>query len=331
MPPMKTTPSIAIVLFDGVDVLDVTGPASVFAAAGQHDARARYKLRMCAMAIGPVRSDSGVVLHADASLRRAPTSLQTLLVPGGSGLKTALQDPALLSAIRRWAARAERVVSVCTGAFLLAEAGLLDGKRVTTHWRHAAELARRYPRVQVDSDAIFIQQGSVWTSAGVTSGLDLALALLEADHGQTLALEVARGLVFYLKRPGGQSQFSVPLQLQSAQQPVLERARRAILAHPEKAWTVAMLAEQVHMSERHLRRLFQQELNIGPRRFIEDATLELAQRLLSDSEAQVSEIARRCGYGSASAFIRRFETHFGVSPTAYRARFQVRATRQKKA
>lgn len=322
---MRKTRRIAIVLFDGFDVLDVTGPAAVFAAACERNPAAGYRLTLLAAAPGPVRSDSGIVLHSDAALSRAPAGIDTLLVPGGSGLEAALAEPSLPAAVRRLAGRARRVVSVCTGAFLLAGAGLLERRRVTTHWRHAAALARRFPTLQVEPDAIFLRDGKFWTSAGVTSGLDLALALVEEDHGQALALEVARALVFYLKRPGGQSQFSVPLQAQSAEHATLERARRAILGRPGRRWTVQQLAERVHVSERHLRRLFHAEIGMGPRDFIQGAVLELAQRLLSDSDAQVAEVARRCGYGSSAAFIRRFEARLGVSPSAYRARFRARA------
>lgn len=315
---------IAIVLFDGVDILDVTGPASVFAAASERDPRAAYPMTLCATAAGPVRSDSGLALHADSTLSRAPADIHTLLVPGGRGLEAAMADPALLAAIRRLAGRARRVVSICNGAFLLAATGLLDGRLATTHWRHAEALARRFPDVRVEPDAIFLNDGKVWTSAGVTAGLDLALALVEADHGATLALDVARALVFYLKRPGGQSQFSLPLQAQSSTHTVLDRVRQAVLDRPGRAWSVDALADHVHVSARHLRRLFGEELGMSPRDFIQGARLELAQRLLSDSDAQIGEVAVRCGYGSAAAFSRRFEAKLGITPGAYRARFGVR-------
>lgn len=324
MATMRNTRRIAIVLFDGFDLLDATGPAAVFSAVGERDPRTAYVLNLCAAGAGPVRSDSGLLLHADTALARAPARIHTLLVPGGRGHEAAMRDPALLATIRRLAGRAQRVVSVCTGAFLLAAAGLLDGRRATTHWRHADALARRFPALRVEPDAIFVRDGALWTSAGVTTGLDLALALVEQDHGPTLALEVAQSLVFYLKRPGGQSQFSVPLRAQAASHSALERARRAILDHPEAAWSVARLAERAHVSERHLRRLFRDELGMSPREFIQGARLELAQRLLGDSDAQVGEIARRCGFGGAPAFIRRFEARLGVSPTAWRTRFRVR-------
>ncbi len=319
---VKKTLRIAIVLFDGVDLLDVTGPAGVFDAARDRDPDADYAITLLAANAGPVRTGSGVALHADAPLARAPANLHTLVVPGGADLEAALADPALLAAIRRLAGRARRVVSVCTGAYLLAAAGLLDGRRATTHWRHAAELARRFPAVQVEPDAIFLRDGDVWTSAGVTAGMDLALALVQADHGPALALEAARALVLYVKRPGGQSQYSVPLQTQASADPTVERARRAILDRPADAWTVRRLAEHVHVSERHLRRLFRDRLGLSPRDFIQGAVMEFAQRLLSDGDLQVAQIARRCGYGSASAFNHRFEAVFGINPSSYRQRFR---------
>lgn len=328
---MKASRSIVIVLFEGFDLLDVTGPAEVFASACDRHPGAGYRLHLCAERVGRVRSDSGIGLYADATLARAPANIHTLVVPGGMALEAALADPALIAAIRRLAARSQRVVSVCTGAFLLAEAGLLEGRRVTTHWRYADDLARRFPGLQVQPDAIYVQDGHCWTAAGVTAGMDLSLALVEADCGQTVALDVARALVFYLKRPGGQSQFSMPLQAQTAEHTTLERARRVILDQPRKDWTVQRLAEHVHMSERQLRRLFEKELGMSPRSFIQGAMLELAQRLLSGGNLQVGEIGRRCGYGSTSAFTRRFEARLGVSPSAYRSRFQVRATSQASA
>lgn len=324
MAAMSPPRNIALLLYPGFDLLDATGPAAVFDAARDRDPRANYRLVTCAAQPGPVRSSSGLALHAERAFAPGPARIHTLVVPGGPAVASLLGDEALLAAIQRLARRAERVVSICTGAFLLAAAGLLDGRRVTTHWRHAGELARRFPTLKVEPDAIYLRDGPVWTSAGVSAGMDLALALVEADHGQAQALDTARALVVYLKRPGGQSQFSVPLQAQSAEHATLGRARQAILDQPHQAWTVARLAERAAVSERHLRRLFRQELGIGPLEFIRDATLERAQRLLSDGDASVADIARRCGYRSASSFIRRFQARLGVSPADYRARFQAR-------
>lgn len=321
---MSQPRNIAILLYPGFDLLDATGPAAVFDAARDRDARADYRLTLCAAQPGPVRSSSGLALLAERGLTPGPARIHTLVVPGCTDLAAAMADEALLDAIRRLARRSERVVSICTGAFLLAAAGLLDGRRATTHWRYAADLARRFPTVKVEPDAIYLQDGNVWTSAGVSAGMDLALALVEADHGQALALDTARALVVYLKRPGGQSQFSLPLQAQSSEHATLDRARQAILDRPHLAWSVAQLAERALVSERHLRRLFKQELGMSPREFIQGTVLERAQRMLSDGDATVADIARRCGYLSASSFIRRFQARLGVSPMDYRARFQSR-------
>jgi transcriptional regulator GlxA family with amidase domain len=313
---MKRT--ILILAYDDAELLDISGPASAFANAGA----GHYDVSIAAPRRGAVRTSSGVVLHATYALARAPRRIDTLLVAGGEGTRAVLADAAFLAGLRRLAGRARRVASVCSGAFLLAAAGLLDGRRATTHWKHAALMARMFPRVQVEPDAIFVRDGAVWTSAGVSAGIDLALALVEDDLGREAALAVARELVVFLKRPGGQTQFSMPLAAQASERPLLERIRQQVLERPQQAWSVAAMAERAHVSERHLRRLFVQDLAIGPREFVTRVRLEHAQRLLSDSRLRLSEVARRCGYATAEAFGRRFEASFGVSPGAWRQRFR---------
>lgn len=313
---------VAIVVFPGFELLDLSGPASVFANAGA----ARYAVTVVAAAAGSVASSAGVSVQATADLARAPRRIDTLVVAGGEGTRAALGDAAFVDGVRRLAQRSRRVASVCSGAFVLAAAGLLDGRRATTHWRWAEALARGYPRVQVEPDAIFVRDAAVWTSAGVTAGLDLALALVEADHGRALALDVARELVVFLKRPGGQSQFSLPLATQGQDQPLVDRLRQQVLERPQAAWTVTRMAERVHVSERHLRRLFRRSLSMGPREFVQRARLEHAQRLLSESGASVREVARRCGYTTADAFRRRFAARFGVAPADWKARFHATPT-----
>lgn len=309
---------ILIVAYDDAELLDVTGPASAFANAGA----AHYTVSIAAPRRGPVRTSSGVTLHADHALSRAPRRIDTLLVAGGEGTRALVADAAFLAALRRLAGRARRVASVCSGAFLLAAAGLLDGRRATTHWKHADLLAKTFPKVEVVPDAIFVRDPPLWTSAGVSAGIDLALALVEDDLGREAALAVARELVVFLKRPGGQSQFSVPLAAQASERPLLERIRQQVLERPQQAWSVATLAERAHVSERHLRRLFHQDLALGPREFLTRVRLEHAQRLLSESRFGLAEVARRCGYATAEAFGRRFEATFGVSPGAWRQRFR---------
>jgi len=318
---MAATRRIVIVLYPGTELLDVTGPASVFANANPPGKSALYEVVVVAARAGAMATSSGVSLVATHALNFRG-AIDTLLIPGGEGTRDAVGDEALVAGIARLAARARRVASVCSGAFLLAQAGLLDGRRATTHWKYLASLRRGFPRVRVDDDAIFVQDGRYWTSAGVTAGLDLALALVEADHGRQHALAVARGLVFYLKRPGGQSQFSVPLAAQAADAPAIERIRQHVLDAPHADLRVSVLAERAHVSERHLRRLFRDTLDVSPREFVQRVRLEQAQRLLCESRASVREVARRSGYASADGFARRFESAFKVSPRAYRARFQ---------
>ncbi len=309
---------IVIVAFEQAELLDISGPASVFANAGS----AHYAIWIVARRAGPITTSSGVQLIASHALARAPRTIDTLLVAGGEGTRTACADRAFIAGVQRLAARATRVASVCSGAFVLAQAGLLDARRATTHWRFAEQLRRMFPRVQVDADAIFVRDGNCWTSAGVSAGMDLALALVEADLGRASALAVARELVVFLKRPGGQSQFSVPLAAQLSELPLLARIREQVLARPQAPWPVHALAERAHVSERHLRRLFHRELAMAPREFVLRARLEHAQRMLSDSAVSIREVARRCGYATAEAFSKRFEAHFGANPSAWRQRFQ---------
>lgn len=309
---------VVIVAFEDAELLDITGPASVFANAGA----AEYALTLAAAKPGPLRTSSGLQLIAACDLAHAPRRIDTLLVAGGEGTRAACADPRFIASVLRLATRAGRVASVCSGSFILAHCGMLDGRRATTHWRHAALLQRSFPRVQVEPDAIFVKDGKCWTSAGVSAGMDLALAMVEADLGRSRALDVARQLVLFLKRPGGQSQFSVPLASQASEQPLLARIRQQVIERPQAAWSVASLAERANVSERHLRRLFQRELAIGPREFVTRTRLEHAQRILSDSAASIGSVARRCGYGTAQSFSKRFEARFGVAPATWRARFR---------
>lgn len=314
--------AVAIVIYPDAELLDAAGPASVFAAAnaalGAGDA---YVLTTLAPEAGPVRTSSGLVLSAEIAIPQARRRIDTLVVAGGNGTRAMAANAPFIAALRRLAARSRRVASVCSGAFLLAQAGLLDARRATTHWRYADLLREMFPRVRVEPDAIFVHDEPVWTSAGVTAGVDLALALVEADHGSAVALAVARELVVYMKRPGGQSQFSVPLATQTATLPVIERLRRHVMEHPQADLSLAALAERAHVSERHLRRLFRRELAVGPREFVQRSRLEQAQRLLCESGASLREVARRCGYATAESLSRRFEARLGVAPGAYRARF----------
>jgi transcriptional regulator GlxA family with amidase domain len=240
-----------------------------------------------------------------------------------------VQDAATVEWIRRMDARARRTAGVCSGAFLLARAGLLDGRRATTHWRNCAELARRFPRVTVEPDRIYVRDGRISTSAGVTAGMDLALALVEDDLGGELARDVARQLVLFLRRPGGQSQFSVALDAPLASRPSLRDLQTWIHAHPDADLGVEALARRMAMSPRNFARVFTRELATTPARYVERARVEAARQWLEDSRAGVDEVAGACGFGSAETLRRAFQRLLGVSPSAYRETF-ARAIDQEK-
>ncbi|MFJ7912278.1 GlxA family transcriptional regulator [Kitasatospora sp. NPDC096204] len=316
--------NVVIVLFEGVQSLDVTGPLEVFAgagkASGQPDA---YRVTTASPGGGPVRSHSGLRLLPDADLAGVGP-VHTLLVPGGEGTK--LADPALVARIRELAGRAERVVSVCTGAFLLAEAGLLAGRRAATHWAYGEELARRFPDVEVDPDPIHIRDGNVATSAGVTAGIDLALALVEEDLGRETALLVARHLVVFLRRPGNQAQFSTQLAAQVAARQPLREVQRWIAEHPEGDLSVEALAGRSALSPRHFARAFAAEVGVTPGRYVDGVRLEAARRLLEDTDDGVEEIARSCGYGTPEAMRRAFVRALAAPPAEYRRRFRPEPT-----
>ncbi|MFE6055123.1 GlxA family transcriptional regulator [Kitasatospora sp. NPDC056446] len=311
--------SVLVVLYEGVQSLDVTGPAEVFAgasaASGQPDA---YRVTTASPGGGPVRSTSGLRLLPDADLAEAGP-VHTLLVPGGLGTRT--PDRALVARIRELAGRAERVVSVCTGAFLLAEAGLLAGRRVTTHWAFCDTFARRYPDVEVDPDPIHVRDGHIATSAGVTAGIDLALALVEEDLGRDVALLIARHLVVFLRRPGNQAQFSTQLAAQVADRQPLREVQRWIAEHPEADLSVEALARRSALSPRHFARAFAAEVGVTPGRYVDGVRLEAARRRLEDSDDGIEEIARRCGYGTPEAMRRAFVRTLAAPPAEYRRRF----------
>ncbi|MFJ7277419.1 GlxA family transcriptional regulator [Kitasatospora sp. NPDC098663] len=312
--------SVVVVLYEGVQSLDVAGPVEVFtgagAAAGQPGA---YRVTTASPGGGPVRSHSGLRLLPDADLAEVGP-VHTLLVPGGLG--SGLPDGALVARIRELADRAERVVSVCTGAFLLAEAGLLAGRRATTHWAYCEELARRFPDVEVDPDPIHVRDGNVATSAGVTAGIDLALALVEEDLGRDAALLIARHLVVFLRRPGNQAQFSTQLAAQVAVRQPLREVQRWIAEHPEADLSVEALARRSALSPRHFARAFATEVGVTPGRYVDGVRLEAARRLLEDTADGIEEIARSCGYGTPEAMRRAFVRSLAASPAEYRRRFR---------
>ncbi|MEU1195197.1 GlxA family transcriptional regulator [Streptomyces sp. NPDC005813] len=314
--------TVLIVLFDDVQSLDVTGPLEVFAGAeAWHDGS--YRVLTASPDGAPVRTSSGLTLVPDHALDDAPAP-HTLLVPGGRG--TRHPDRRLTDWLRDHGPRAERLVSVCTGAILLAEAGLLDGHRATTHWAYCDKLARDHPAVEVDPDPIFVRDGRVSTSAGVTSGIDLALALVEEDLGRETALAIARHLVVFLRRPGNQAQFSAQLAAQTARREPLREVQQWITEHPDDDLSVESLAARARLSPRHFARAFQSETGTTPGRYVERVRLEQARRLLEDTGDGVEEISRACGYGTPEAMRRAFVKALGSAPAEYRRRFRPAST-----
>jgi transcriptional regulator GlxA family with amidase domain len=271
----------------------------------------------------PVRGASGMRLLADAPLRHVrPASVDTLIVGGGLRFDDAVAVPGLAEQLRRLAHGARRTCSVCTGAFLLADAGLLDGRTATTHWAFGGELARRHPQVSVEPDRIFVRDGNVVTSAGVTAGLDLALALVEEDHGPQLARTVARWTVMFMQRPGGQSQYSERLALPAGLGTSLRVVLDEIVAEPAADHSIAALARRATMSERHLRRVFSQQTQTTPARFVERVRVEAARERLEGTRTTVDTVAAHCGFGSPETMRRAFLRVLGIGPADYRERFR---------
>ncbi|HEV3046221.1 MAG TPA: GlxA family transcriptional regulator [Solirubrobacteraceae bacterium] len=318
---------VAIIVYPGVQSLDLTGPLEVFTGA-QLMLEARggpergYRVRVLSVDGAPLRCSSGLEIVPDAPLPQDAAGIDTLIVAGGFGYAQALEDGALVRWIARASERARRTASVCTGAFLLAGAGLLDGRRATTHWASASELQRAYPAVRVDPEPIFVRDGDVWTSAGVTAGMDLALALVEQDLGRELALAIARRLVLFLRRPGGQAQFSATLAAQRAGRERLREVQRAVLEQPAGDHSVQAMAERAHMSPRHFARAFRAETGVTPARHVELVRLEAARRLLEEGERPIANVASACGFASAETMRRSFLRTLHVGPAEYRRRFR---------
>lgn len=320
---VMATRDVLIVLFDGVQALDVTGPAEVLAGANRwRSARGDppfYEVRTASLGGRPVRTSSGLAIAADADLDGEwPGAL--LLVPGGEGAREPGGD--LVGWLRERAPVARQVVSVCTGAFLLAEAGLLAGRTVTTHWAYCDGLARRFPDVTVLADPIFVRDGNVITSAGVTCGIDLALALVEEDLGRDAALTVARHLVVFLRRPGNQAQFSAHLASQFARRPPLRALQHWIAEHPGDDLSLPALAGRASLSPRQFSRAFAAEAGVTPGRYVDQVRLEAARRQLEDSADSIGRIAAACGYGTTETMRRAFLRALGTGPAEYRRRFR---------
>jgi transcriptional regulator GlxA family with amidase domain len=320
-------------MYPGVQSLDVTGPLEVFAGAqrlleARGSRRRGYALKLLSTDGRPLRTSSGLQLVPDEPLPGHVGDIDTLLVAGGPGHEQALGDRVLVEWIARASAGARRTTSVCTGAFLLAGAGLLDGRRATTHWAFAKELQRRYPRVRVDSEPIYIRDGAIWTSAGVTAGMDLALALVEQNLGREPALAIARQLVMFLRRPGNQSQFSATLAAQRAEREPLREVQQAVLEDVAGDHSVEAMAARAHMSPRHFARAFRAETGVTPARHVERVRLEVARRRLEETSESLATIASRCGFASAEVMRRTFLRSLHVGPAEYRRRFQAHDTEE---
>jgi transcriptional regulator GlxA family with amidase domain len=356
-----TAREVLILLFDGVQSLDVTGPLEVFTGASRYQQeRGRgpaYRVRTASLTGAAVTTSSGLTLVPGGSLADLPAAddagspaaddagspadaspgapaaddgngpagsmagapaLDTLVVPGGDAGDARAE---LAAWLRASTGRTRRVTSVCTGAFLLAEAGLLAGRRATTHWAYSDELARRFPDVCVDAEPIYIRDGNVTTSAGVTAGIDLALALVEEDIGRAAALTVARHLVVFLRRPGGQAQFSAQLRAQAARRVPLREVQQWITEHPGADLSVETLAARAGLSPRQFARAFAAETGVPPGQHVAATRLEAARRMLEDGAPGIEQVARACGYGHGETMRRAFVRALGVPPASYRHRF----------
>lgn len=316
-----------MVIYPDAHILDVVGPLEVLTGAKYFlpDGPAPYEVTLVATQAGPVPTTSGLGLTADigfADAARDTSPIDTLIVSGGHGTMDALHDPQLLDFVRRAAPRARRVVSICTGAIILAELGLLDDRRATTHWWWCPVLEHRYPQVRLERDAIFVRDGNIWTSAGVTAGMDLALALVEMDWGHEVALQVARYNVMYMMRPGGQSQFSAHLVAQAAEDPAINATLEHIAAHPGEDLTVTVLAARAGLSERTFARRFKDETGLTPAAYVETARVQAARVALETRPQGIEQIAFEVGFHSAERMRRAFQRHLGVSASEYRDRFR---------
>jgi len=319
---------VIILVFPGTNLLDVAGPAQVFTSATElHSSanpgdQAAYKVTIVSLDGGMVDTTSGIQINSVSIADHGEPRVDTLLIAGGHGSEAAGGAEEIIHWLHRMRSKVRRIGSICTGAFVLAAAGLANGRRLATHWAYCDRLEEQYPGLTVERDAIFVEDSGLWSSAGITSGLDLALAMVEQDHGRELALMVARRLVVFLKRPGGQSQFSVPLQAQSAEGPLAELVSW-VTRNPAADYRVETLAERSKISPRTLHRLFRATFGQTPAQWITRMRVESARRLLEQSDQTLQEISARTGLGSADAMRRIFLRQLGTTPSEYRDRFQL--------
>lgn len=312
--------AVRVFAFPGVRLLDVTGPIEVFTSA--NDFGGRYRLQVVSEDGLDVVTSSGTRLGADLSVDDVREPSDVLIIPGGAEWERLIKDDALLDVVRQLNEKARCTASVCTGAFLLAAAGLLDGRRATTHWRNSGQLALRFPAVQVEPDAIFVQDGQVLTSAGVSAGIDLSLAIVEKHCGARVARAVAKDMVIFMQRPGGQSQFSVRSQAAHSRHEMLRQALDAVVEDPAGNHSLPAMARRAGVSARHVTRLFDDEVGTTPARYVQQVRMEAAQAMLETSDDTMAVVAWRTGFGSPESLRRAFTRHLDVTPSAYRARFR---------
>jgi transcriptional regulator GlxA family with amidase domain len=315
--------AIGLLLYDDMQSLDLAGPLDVFGNASQHAGTAQpaYSLHTIGLNRQPVRAENGLSLTPDYALSSAPP-LDTLIIPGGAASRRALSvDARLHRWLRKRGQTTRRMVSICTGVFVLASAGLMTGRRATTHWRYAEEFRQRFPDVRLDADQLYVQDGKFYSSGGLTAGMDLSLALVDADLGATVALAVARDLVMYIRRPGNQAQYSAPLEAQVLGAGRLAQLVEWMLTRLHLDLGVARLAEHVNMSPRNFQRVFRQKFSTTPARYVERLRLERACIQLCTGAKSIEAIAASCGFNNADVFRRGFRATFGTSPREYRLRF----------
>jgi transcriptional regulator GlxA family with amidase domain len=306
-------------LYDGVQVLDVAGTAQALTTANEEGAAPEYDLRVCALAAGTVTTASGFSIVAESLPSSA--GLDTVFIPGGPGVHHLRLRTDAISALSRLCRRARRICAICTGAFVLAETGLLDNRTAVTHWRSCARFAREFPNIDVDPEPLFIRDGQIWTTAGVTAGIDLTLSLIEDDHGAALASRVARRLVVYMKRPGGQRQYSEPMALQEGTAESYKDLLQSIASRPNASWTVDDMAAVAGQTTRSFHRKFVAASGVTPAEAVEKIRCELARTLVQTTQLKLAQIAGKTGFGSESALRRAFQRQFGVSARDLRERF----------
>jgi len=312
---------IGFLAYDQVNALDFVGPAEAFATAGQIGKLADcYEVCIIGVTRRPFLAESKIRFYPDASLQTAP-KLDTVIVPGGGGLREAQTNLAIVKWLKARAARVRRIVSVCTGIYGLAPTGLLDGRRVTTHWRFAADVAARFPKLKVEPSALFLKDGAFYTAAGVTAGIDLTLALIEEDFGRSIALSIAREMVVYLRRSGGQEQYSEPLRFQTESIDRLSELASWITSHPSLDLSVDALAHRACLSRRHFIRRFKAAFGQPPAIFVQTRRLDEARRRLCDGKTSIEAVANSVGFQSSDVFRRAFSRRFRITPSEYQRTF----------